>query len=116
MTAVAFDYGGDLLFFEDEDSYLLRADGGVVAHLEGERWYVDRFFALRETVFRDPDSFFTKYAHLTDDEARATATSIWDRINWVNLREHIQPTRERASLILRKGHDHRIDEVRLLTR
>ena len=81
-----------------------------------QQWYVDRFFALRETVFRDPDSYFSKYAHLTDDEARATATSIWDRINWVNLREHIQPTRERASLILRKGHDHRIDEVRLLTR
>lgn len=79
-------------------------------------WYVERFFALRNSVFQNPDSYFRKYANLTDDEARATATSIWDRINWVNLREHILPTRERASLILRKGTDHRIDEVRLLKR
>lgn len=84
--------------------------------LDIARWYVERFFALRATVFQDPDSFFSKYAHLTDEEARATATSIWDRINWVNLREHIQPTRSRASLILRKGPDHRIDEVQLLSR
>jgi len=81
-----------------------------------KRWYVERFFALRATVFQNPLSFFAKYAHLTDDEAEATATSIWDRINWVNLREHILPTRERASLILRKAIDHRIDQVRLLKR
>ncbi|NOX29550.1 MAG: type I pantothenate kinase, partial [Actinobacteria bacterium] len=81
-----------------------------------KRWYVERFFALRATVFQNPLSFFTKYAHLTDEEAKATATSIWDRINWVNLREHILPTRERASLILRKASDHRIDQVRLLKR
>ncbi|MCP3936436.1 MAG: type I pantothenate kinase [Actinomycetia bacterium] len=81
-----------------------------------ERWYVDRFLALRETVFRDPQSYFAKYAHLNDDEARATATSIWDRINGINLRDHIAPTRERASLILHKAADHRIDEVNLLRR
>ena len=81
-----------------------------------QEWYIDRFLTLRETVFRDPDSYFAKYAALTDDEARATATSIWDRINGINLREHIAPTRERASLILHKAPDHRIDEVRLLRR
>lgn len=81
-----------------------------------ERWYVERFFALRESVFRDPRSYFAKYAHLTDEEAVATATSIWDRINGLNLREHIAPTRERAHLILRKGADHRIENVHLLKR
>jgi type I pantothenate kinase len=81
-----------------------------------QRWYVERFFALRESVFRDPSSYFAKYADLNDSEAYATATSIWDRINGLNLRDHIAPTRERAHMILRKGADHRIEGVHLLKR
>ncbi len=78
-----------------------------------ERWYVARFMKLRETAFRDPRSFFRKYADLTDEEAEATARSIWARINLPNLRENILPTRPRADLILTKGASHRIEEVRL---
>lgn len=78
-----------------------------------ERWYVDRFLALRETVFHDPTSFFGHYAHLTDDEAVATARGIWQSINGLNLRENIAPTKQRASLTVRKGGDHRITEVHL---
>ena len=78
-----------------------------------ERWYVARFMRLRETAFRDPRSFFRKYADLTDEEAEATARSIWARINLPNLRENILPTRPRADLILTKGASHRIEEVRL---
>jgi type I pantothenate kinase len=76
-------------------------------------WYVQRFFALRKTVFQDPNSFFRHFAHLTDEEARATAEGIWAGINGRNLSENILPTRERASLILRKEADHRVSEVRL---
>jgi type I pantothenate kinase len=76
-------------------------------------WYVQRFFALRETVFQDPNSFFRHFADLTPEAARATAEGIWININGRNLRENILPTRERASLILRKEKDHRVSEVRL---
>ena len=78
-----------------------------------EEWYVQRFFALRKTVFQDPNSFFRHFAHLTDEEARATAEGIWAGINGRNLSENILPTRERASLILRKEADHHVSEVRL---
>lgn len=77
------------------------------------RWYVERFLALRETVFQDPNSFFRHYAHLTQDEAVETAKFIWNEINGRNLRENIEPTRERASLIVEKGDDHRVTEVQL---
>lgn len=77
------------------------------------RWYVQRFMKLRETAFRDPKSFFRKYADLREDEAEAIANGLWERINLVNLRENIVPTRPRASLIMRKGRDHRIEEVAL---
>ncbi|MEX2275598.1 MAG: type I pantothenate kinase [Actinomycetota bacterium] len=77
------------------------------------RWYIDRFLKLREAVFRDPKSFFHRYADLTDDQARDTAAQIWDTINGVNLRENIEPTRERAKLILKKGPDHEVRRVLL---
>jgi type I pantothenate kinase len=78
-----------------------------------ERWYVERFLRLRETAFRDPRSYFHKYATLDEKSAIDTATSIWTRINLVNLRENILPTRQRASLILHKGENHFVDEVAL---
>jgi type I pantothenate kinase len=77
------------------------------------QWYVNRFMTLRQTAFRNPQSFFRKYAELTDAEAKDTANGLWSRINLVNLRENVLPTRQRASLILRKGAHHAIEEVRL---
>jgi type I pantothenate kinase len=77
------------------------------------RWYVDRFLTFRNTVFQDKDSYFHRYAHLTPDEARATANQIWNNINGVNLRENILPTRERAHLILEKSADHTVRGVKL---
>ena len=78
-----------------------------------EQWYVERFQALRETVFRDPNSFFQNYAHLTDEEAVDTARTIWREINGKNLVENIEPTKSRASLLVQKGHDHRVTDVHL---
>jgi type I pantothenate kinase len=76
-------------------------------------WYVDRFLTLRETAFKDPASYFHRYAKLSDEEAVATATAIWERINLINLHENIQPTRQRADLILTKGESHLIEQVAL---
>ena len=84
------------------------------AEADIEQWYVERFLALRASVFQDPDSFFRFYAELSDDEAVATARRIWREINGLNLRENIEPTRERASLIVHKTADHRVDRVQLL--
>ncbi len=78
-----------------------------------EDWYVARFLKLRETVFRNPDSYFNRYSKLTLEEATEKAHSIWREINGPNLRDNIQPTRERAQLILRKGAGHSVEEVRL---
>jgi type I pantothenate kinase len=78
-----------------------------------ERWYVERFLLLRQTAFRDPKSYFHRYSQVSEEEAVKTATSIWSRINLVNLRENILPTRQRASLILRKGAKHEIETVAL---
>lgn len=81
-----------------------------------ERWYVERFFALRETAFSDETSFFRHFATFSDEELETTARSIWASINQPNLRENILPSRSRADLVLAKGSDHEIRQVRLRLR
>jgi type I pantothenate kinase len=76
-------------------------------------WYVDRFLRLRETAFRNPASYFTRYAGLSEEEAVDEAHRIWDEINGPNLKQNIQPTRGRATLVLRKAADHSVRWVRL---
>jgi type I pantothenate kinase len=84
----------------------------IDADLEDLRtWYIERFLTLRDSAFRNPKSYFHRYATLSDPESRDTATRIWNTINLVNLRENILPTRPRADLVLRKGADHFIRSV-----
>ncbi len=78
-----------------------------------ERWYVHRFMRLRETSFRDPRSYFGKYAEMNETEAEARAHQIWCDINLANLHDNVLPTRGRANLVLTKGHAHTIETVEL---
>lgn len=82
-----------------------------VDHLR--RWYVERFLRLRDTSFTDPHSYFRRYADLSNEEAIEKANDIWSRINEPNLRENVLNTRDRATLILTKGEDHAVEQVRL---
>jgi type I pantothenate kinase len=100
----AIPYVSDFFDF----SIYLDADENVLLN-----WYVDRFLTLRETAFRDPKSFFHRYATLSDADAVETAASIWRRINLLNLHENILPTRQRADLILTKEENHAVEEVAL---
>lgn len=97
-------------FVSDYFDFSIYVDADV-AHIE--EWYVQRFFALRESVFRDSGSYFRNFADLTDEQAEMTARQIWAAINGRNLRENIAPTRDRASLIIRKEGDHRVSQVSL---
>ncbi|WP_309064598.1 type I pantothenate kinase [Microbacterium sp.] len=78
-----------------------------------ERWYIDRFLALRQGAFSNPSSYFNVFAHLTDEEAVTTALGYWNEINMPNLLENVLPTRHRATLVLRKGADHAVETVLL---
>ena len=77
------------------------------------QWYEDRFLALQSGAFADPRSYFHRYAALSHGEAVAKAREIWREINEPNLVENILPTRARASLVLRKEHDHTVSTVLL---
>ena len=89
-------------------SIYIDADPAVI-----ENWYVARFMRLRSTAFRDPGSYFHKFAAMDPEEAHRRALSLWRTINLRNLEEHILPTRRRARLILRKSESHRVEAVSL---
>jgi type I pantothenate kinase len=89
-------------------SIYIDADEGLI-----HNWYVNRFMNLRKTAFRDPNSFFNRYASISEEAALSIAEGLWQNINLKNLRQNIVPTRPRADLILRKGKNHLIDTVAL---
>ncbi len=104
------DTDGRRLFVSDFFDFSVYVD----AHEEHiRRWYVERFRSLRDTAFRDPRSYFQRFADLSDAQADEMATDIWTRINGRNLAENVLPTRSRADLILRKDDDHAVREVLL---
>jgi type I pantothenate kinase len=76
-------------------------------------WFLNRFHKLRESAFTNPQSYFHRYASMPLDEALATARRIWETINLPNLRENIETTRSRASLVLKKGKSHAVESVLL---
>lgn len=78
-----------------------------------ENWYVSRFMKFRNGAFTNPQSYFYSFTQLTNTNAINMAKSIWREINRKNLRKNIVPTRERASLILHKSEDHKVDYVKL---
>ncbi len=117
-TAGHFDFGrpqrlqspgdGSRMFVSDffDFSIYMDADDQTI-----EIWYIERFLRLRETVFRNKDSYFHRYSQLSESEAVQTARKIWEEINLANLRDNIGPTKERAHLILEKGANHRVDNI-----
>jgi len=78
-----------------------------------KRWYLSRFLKLRNGAFQNPESYFHRYAQLSDEEAVEVASGIWERTNRPNLLNNIQPTRPRADVILEKGADHFVSRVLL---
>ena len=76
-----------------------------------KRWFLDRFMVLRDTAFHDPRSFFKRFTQLSRAEALQFGSHIWNTINGPNLRENIETTRDRATVILRKGPDHRVQTI-----
>lgn len=82
-----------------------------VEHIE--KWYVERFLALRHAAFSNPNSFFNVFADISDEDAVTRALGFWNDINLPNLRENVEPTRHRAHLVLSKAADHTVETVRL---
>jgi type I pantothenate kinase len=78
-----------------------------------KKWYIERHLRLRQTAFRDPDSYFARFADFTEEQSIAVAANLWDTINGPNLNQNIRPTRGRATVVLRKNEPHHVTWVRI---
>ncbi|MEU9577629.1 MULTISPECIES: type I pantothenate kinase [Streptomyces] len=78
-----------------------------------EKWYLHRFRRLRDTAFQNPESYFRRWTQVSEEEALEYARRTWRTINGPNLVENVAPTRGRATLVLRKGPDHKVQRLRL---
>lgn len=78
-----------------------------------ENWYLERFQALLTLAEKDKSNYYHKFTTWSADEALAFSKNIWKTINLVNLENYIEPTRNRAELILHKSGNHKIDEIYL---
>ena len=87
-------------------------DLGVYIHADEvviEGWYLERFHRLCAEA--TPGSFYAQFAGLDDAQIDAVAQHVWDTINVPNLRQHIEPSRVHAHVIVEKLPDHRVGAV-----
>ena len=110
QSSIDYPENKERLFVSDIVDFSIYVDADEA---QIEKWYISRFMKLRKGAFTDPKSYFRNFTQLSEKEATMTSRTIWREINRKNLRKNILPTRERASLILHKGEDHKVDLVRL---
>ncbi len=78
-----------------------------------EKWYLERFDSLLKLAQHDTTNFYHQFTKMPFDEVAHLARETWANVNRVNLREYIEPTRNRAEIILHKTDNHHIDKIYL---
>ncbi|MDN6797542.1 MAG: type I pantothenate kinase, partial [Lactococcus sp.] len=78
-----------------------------------ERWYLERFKTFLDLAKQNPSNYYHQFTSLPADETLKIARDTWKKVNLVNLRDYIEPTRSRAEVILHKDKTHKIDKIYL---
>jgi type I pantothenate kinase len=73
-----------------------------------EAWFVERFLAF----CAEGRGFYRGFATMSVAQQRGVAEWTWREINAVNLRDHIAPSRARATHVFTKRRDHSVSRVR----
>jgi type I pantothenate kinase len=102
--------GGHMVFVSDYVDFSIYVDA---RESDIKKWYLERFLRLREEALGDSTAYFHRFAELSIEEATDFAMRVWDEIDHPNLKENIEPTKDRARLILEKGEDHSVKSLRL---
>ena len=76
------------------------------------RWFVARFADLCREARGDPTSFYRMFETLDSADIEAIALETWRGVNLIVLRDHVAPTRALADVVIVKGPDHVVLELR----
>lgn len=80
--------------------YIDAAEDDIIA------WFLARFMGLWAAAASDPTSFYARFRHMSEAEARQFALSVWNGINRPNWLEHIARARPVADIVVVKAPDH----------
>ena len=69
-------------------------------------WFLARFMGLWDAAATDPSSFYARFRHMNEAEARQFALSVWNGINRPNWVEHIALAKPQADIVVVKALDH----------
>ena len=100
----------DRLYITDFFDFSIYVDAAVE---DIESWYLDRFLKLLSFAQDDPSNYYYRFTQLPLSEVKDFAHQVWISINLTNLQNYIEPTRNRAEVILHKSKNHEIDEIYL---
>lgn len=78
-----------------------------------EKWFRERFDSLLKMAKNDPQNFYHQFTKLSDERIEELISETWQNINLRNLHEYIEPTRNRAEVIIHKAAKHYIDKLYL---
>ena len=78
-----------------------------------EKWFIHRFNILLDSAFKNPSDYYYPYTKIPRSNAIRKARRIWYSIDLLNLYEYILPTKLRATLIIHKTKNHKIDQIYL---
>ncbi|CAM2806029.1 pantothenate kinase [Streptococcus agalactiae LMG 14747] len=98
------------LYMTDYFDFSIYIDASV-EHIES--WYLERFSKLLTIAEKDPNNYYHRFTQLPHNEVLDIARDTWKTINLVNLQDYIEPSRNRADVILHKSANHKIDEIYL---
>lgn len=98
------------LYMSDYFDFSLYIDADVT---NIEKWYLERFETLLELAKKDTNNYYHRFTNLSKAEALSLAQQTWKDINLLNLENYIEPTKNRAEVILHKGDNHKIDFIYL---
>ncbi len=75
-------------------------------------WFVARFMGLWAAAADDPTSFYVRFRHMSEAEARSFALSVWNGINRPNWLDHIARALPVADIVVKKAGDHTLRLLR----
>lgn len=75
------------------------------------QWFLDRNFDYLDEARKNPNSFYAQYLAVPEEEFVRATRMVWEQINLPNLVENLEPTRDRADIVLRSDRHHRVQEV-----
>jgi type I pantothenate kinase len=81
-----------------------------------EAWFTERFMGLWRAAEHEPASFYARFRHMSEPEARGFAGQVWRAINLPNLRDHIARGRDVADIVITKDAGHAIVDVAVADR